>query len=182
MAKEQNFEHPPGGHVAILIYDPTNDRFQVVQGDDVDTAIPAAGKSLLASALAHGYDGSAWRKLPLLWGYSDVLISYQGTTTATVGRNTFTHPGPAAGEIWKNTRVLCVNVNTDPSQIRWSLVPSVGAYRFHTKNEPGVDVYDEETVEIYATADYDITCAVDDCALNDDVYTYMFGYKMNIAQ
>ncbi len=73
MAKETDFEHPPRGHVAILYYDVANDRFQVVQGDDVDTAIPAAAKAMLASSLAHGYDGSAWRKLPLLWGYTDRL-------------------------------------------------------------------------------------------------------------
>jgi len=49
--------------VALLYYDVANDRFQVVQGDDVDTAIPADAKAILVTTLAHGYDGSLWRKL-----------------------------------------------------------------------------------------------------------------------
>lgn len=84
MTKEQTFEHPPRGHVALLYYDVANDRFQVVQGDDVDTAIPATAKALLTSTLAHGYDGSAWRKQAPIWGYSDRLAE-QKLHTMTAG-------------------------------------------------------------------------------------------------
>lgn len=85
MAKETDFEHPPRGHVATLYYDVANDRFQVVQGDDVDTAIPATAKAMLASSLAHGYDGTLWRKLALVWGYSARLAEVDSRTQSGGG-------------------------------------------------------------------------------------------------
>jgi len=93
MTKDTNFQHPPGGHFAILAYDAANDRFQVVhvdasgllqvdlaaaavtldinfasQDDDVSVTQTAADD---LSVSVHGYDGLLWRKQPLVWGYTD---------------------------------------------------------------------------------------------------------------
>jgi len=86
VTKDTIFDHPTRGHVAVLYYDVTNDRFQVVPCDDVDTAIPATAKATVSSALAHGYDGTLWRKLPLLWGYTDRFTQVLSETKSGDGQ------------------------------------------------------------------------------------------------
>lgn len=95
MAKDQIFQHPTRGHVAVLYYDVANDRFQVVPCDDVDTAIPATAKATVASALAHGYDGTLWRKQMLVWSYYDRLAEFTQYVKVGAGdtlRTLFTVP------------------------------------------------------------------------------------------
>lgn len=63
MAKETNFEHPPKGHLALLAYDPANDRWQAVHVDDsgnlqVDITAIVDGQIHL-----YGWDGDSWEKL-----------------------------------------------------------------------------------------------------------------------
>jgi len=124
VAKEQTFEHPPRGHVALLVYDADNDCWQVLRvesgsspnllvgvakgGVQAHVGTPSADNFLAttpglwvvghlyafdgtywdrlradAGALrvgGHGYDGSAWRKLPLLLGRSAAWDEQLGGT------------------------------------------------------------------------------------------------------
>lgn len=181
MAKEQTFEHPPGGHVAILIYDPTNDRFQVVHGDDVDTAIPAAGKSLLASALAHGYDGSAWRKLPLVWGYTDRYAEPVYDLTMPAGWSDLSGTAVPAGEVWRVTGASFIVTSASCTQAR--VVMSAAGIDIVLANQlsPVSD-------QLYPFA-FDVTLKAVDymyaryygMTLNDDAYLWLWGSKMNVA-
>ncbi len=161
-------------------FDSTDDELKPVINDDGLMPVTVDNMPTAIQSQMYSYISSAWQKNPLIWGYSAAVISYQGVVDAVVNTNTFIHPGPAAGEIWKLTRVLAVNLNTNPSQIKWELRPSAGAYRFHTASSPGVNVYDEETIDIIATELHDIACVVEGCTLNDNVYTYLYGYKMKI--
>lgn len=71
MAKETNFPEPPRGHVALLGWDSVNARWQAVAVDASGLVQIDVADIADRQVNAHGYDGSAWQKLPLLWGYTD---------------------------------------------------------------------------------------------------------------
>lgn len=122
MTKETHFDHPPKGHVAILYYDVTNDRFQVVPCDDVDTAIPATAKATVASALAHGYDGTLWRKQPTIWGYTDRW--YQDLSESAPSTGTWTKLSTAvpSDEVYKLEFIYVINDSRSGTAITFSAV------------------------------------------------------------
>ena len=129
MTKDQTFDHPTRGHVAILYYDVTNDRFQVVPCDDVDTAIPATAKATVASALAHGYDGTLWRKQPLVWGYSDHWSEDLGGTQSNGGTYSKISTPVPAGYVYVASAISYVNDTGSRGQLNiTALVNGVNVY------------------------------------------------------
>jgi len=82
MAKEQNFAHPPRGHVAILAYDDVNNRWQVVEctaDGYLKTRLQEVNGTVLVqqympSLLQPGintYIGTDWQKQPMIWGFTE---------------------------------------------------------------------------------------------------------------
>ena len=112
MAKEQNFAHPPRGHVAILAYDDVNDRWQVVectadgylkirlQEVNGTVLIQQYMPSLLQPGI-NTYIGTAWQKQAPVWGFSDTVgqkLSEQSNVAATFWMQT---ADPDPGEVWR---------------------------------------------------------------------------------
>lgn len=63
-----------------------------------------------------GWDGSQWRKLALLWGYSDRLVDESThTKVGAGGYNLFSTTVPA-GEIWSVQLFAASNIGTAVSQ------------------------------------------------------------------
>jgi len=112
VTKETNFEYPSEGYVALLYYDTANDRFQLVQGGDVDAAIPADAKAKLVTALAHGYDGTLWRKQPLVWGYSDRWYESSNHTKVGAGHYTLATAVVPSGYVYVADYISTVNLHT----------------------------------------------------------------------
>lgn len=66
-----------------LIVDPLTNHLMVDPGDDFEVHQYTAADLRVA---AHGYDGSAWQRLGLLWGYSDRWGEYLGETKSGDGQ------------------------------------------------------------------------------------------------
>ena len=181
MAKEQVFEHPPRGHVAILYYDPTNDRYQVVEGDDVDTAIPSAAKAMLASSLAHGYDGALWRKLPLLWGYTGIVGSTTSWTSDGTSPYTLSSAVVPDGEVWVVNSARAMH-NNPGALAMWLYAvnpggsPLIDGSQLAAANDPIGNIQ-----PIILAKDGKVDAVIYGLPATQIVYLHIQGYKMKIT-
>ena len=181
MTKEQTFEHPPRGHVALLAYDSVNDRFQVVHVDasgllQVDVAAVADPQ-----ANAHGYDGAAWRKQPLIWSYSDRLVDQKQNADTPAGAVTLSHTTVPAGEVWTVLGGSVVNVNTATPCRMWAALAGLGiaVYEYGTLAISVYSITSPLNIVLKAGDNVDVTFS--GCTLGDTILSNIFGYKMSIA-
>lgn len=135
---------------------------------------------LLFTAL-HGYDGSAWRKLALVWGYSDVYGEWEQETNVSAGNNTLTFSTVGAGEIWVVTgfSAFCAQTNITRVELR----ASVGGTAIRIKQAPygtANQTVDWAGVLVLKEGD-ELTVLFTACSLNDDIFASAWGYKMSIA-
>lgn len=129
-----------------------------------------------------GWDGSVWRKLPLLWGYSDTLTEHKASTNVSAGDASKNFSVVTSGEIW----VIA-------SFVAWSDQANISTIEFYLD-----DGEDNQLIcrEVYSTAEVTVKAPVPlyvppggrlrvtfkDCALNDDIYATVTGYKMKIEE
>lgn len=128
-----------------------------------------------------GWDGTRWRKLPLLWGYSDRLAEQKKDLSAAVGTNQLVHTAVPVGEVWKVTLHTVNNANTAVNiQLRGNLggtdmliynhgVPAAGAWNTSLPLDLTFKAGDVIYGQFVA------------CVLNDDIYSHLFGYKMAVV-
>ena len=180
MAKETNLQHPTRGHVAMLYYDVANDRFQVVQGDDVDTAIPAAGKALLASSLGHGYDGSLWRKQALLWGYTDTYSEAVDEDYDSTGFKVLQTALVASGYLYIVTCVSAYFNSGTVTGIKLYLTMGAGDLTVSYDASPAVDVPLILTGSFPLKVDHRVKAGFTVSAQPCHCYLVATGYKMKL--
>ena len=58
-----------------------------------------------------GFDGTVWRKLPYLWGYSDRYAASVENTNAAAGSNALYLTAVPENELWKIEIVKALNYN-----------------------------------------------------------------------
>lgn len=66
-----------------------------------------------------GHDGGSWRKLSLLWGYSDRLAVYTQHTQVGTDPYFLSLGTVPAGEIWVVNATLSINDTTQMSQLHY---------------------------------------------------------------
>lgn len=236
MAKEQNFPHPPRGHVALLAYDSVNDRFQVVHVDatgllQVDVAdsggvtlddlrvllVDILDELLLIDDLRgalnsvatdeldvvldgqnadvevtqttpadlvvaqHQYDGSAWRKSNLLWGYHDNWLESEVTQLAGAGDYTWDATTVPSGEVWVAMAAVGLNATRNPSYVQFSIVRNSDLYILDQVLAPGANTAAVWSGQVPLKAGDTFRIVVAAGQLNDWARANVIGYKMDIA-
>ncbi len=130
----------------------------------------------------HGWDGSAWRKLPLLFGYSDVYGEWEFEVDVAAGNRTLTFSTVDPGEIWVVTGISAHCVQDNPSRVEFRV--SVGGAAIRVKQQAyGVA---SDTVnwagELVLKQGDEVTVMFLACVAGDDIYASAWGYKMLIAE
>lgn len=128
-----------------------------------------------------GYDGSVWRKLPLVFGYTDNIIVLIADYDADAGQNDLTYGPVPAGEIRILNYVSYRNENTAGQPVTlycvqgiyWvvlSLTPIVvaGTWYFWSGS-------------IILKEGDKFVCRFRNCAAHDNIYLDVIGYKMSVA-
>jgi len=129
---------------------------------------------------SHQYDGSAWRKSNLLWGYNDTIGQALSNTNLSVGTNLLDSTAVPEGEVWVVNLVAIMYVGTSPTNIQvavdtygvgiaclFQLLPTSARWYMISGNF----VIDEGQK---------ITGRVDGATAGDDLYFRYIGYKMKI--
>lgn len=129
-----------------------------------------------------GWDGTVWRKLPLVWGYSDLLYESYENLNAPAVFAFLTAASVPAGEIWIITHILAYD--TDNAITRINLVAHDGVTAHAIRAKQTIAVYEEVmfTGRLVLKKDWYIQAHYWGCTAGDDIYLHIHGYKMKVAE
>lgn len=128
-----------------------------------------------------GHDGTRWRKLPVLWGYTDRYAEAEVNLSAATGGNVLIFSTVPTGEVWRVTGLTWVNINTACSAISAILNDGSNQYSVSVEPVPAANVYKSILVDVTLKAGDNLQIGFYGCVLNDDLYAWAFGYKMAVA-
>ena len=128
-----------------------------------------------------GYDGTVWRKLPLLWGYTDRLAEQKVNLNANAGGNYLVHTTVPAGEVWVVTAHVAVNLNTAGAVVMRGFFGGTDML-VYDHGTPGAGVWHTSPpMNIVAKAGDILVGAFYGCTAGDDLYSILYGYKMAVT-
>jgi len=142
-----------------------------------------AALETLEATMAHifGWDGSAWRKLAMVWGFSDRWVEEITTTTGAAGIRRLSFTACSTGEVWVLLAVNGRNQNTDPTDIQVIIFAGGIAVQLNVVATPGVNVRAIWSGHQVLKKDDYVQIRFSGCALDDDVTGEVLGYKMETA-
>lgn len=129
-----------------------------------------------------GWDLTQWRKLPMLWGYSDRYAERLSDTTMPAGNSNLTGTAVPAGEVWRVTGLALLRDGATCTQMRvhvnygGTIIEPVNVL-----NPTANQLYPFVTDFTLKAGDY-LYCRYYGMTLNDDAYLHIWGYKMAIAE
>ena len=128
-----------------------------------------------------GYDGSRWRKLALLWGYTDRYAEKELAVNVAAGSHALAFTVVPSGEVWTVTQCSGYASTSNPSLVTFRLMADGVAYdllitgyttAWHTVRLVG---------EIVLKAGDYLVVYFEGCVLNDSLYAFATGYKMAVG-
>lgn len=128
-----------------------------------------------------GWDGSVWRKLPLLWGYSGVYAETKTDVNATVTFDSLQTTNVDAGEIWVITNIQAHDEDTVLTRIELSVYDGAGYQRIKIVASPAVFVGLDWQGHLVLAVGQHIYCGYEGTVANDNIHLHVRGYKMLIA-
>jgi len=129
-----------------------------------------------------GWDGSAWRKLPLLWGYSDRYSEKESEDNVAAGTHYLSFTAVPEGEVWVITAYTAYCTTANPSSLRLGVIQG-GIELFLAQQIPTVaGVLLPMTGQLVLRKDDYLRAGFLSCALNDDIRAFACGYKMKVAE
>ena len=127
-----------------------------------------------------GYDGTLWRKLPLLWGYSDRYFENLGTASAP--STTYYKEGTAvpAGEVWVISTIGLMNETRNGGPVlMW--VRAVGIACFVYVNVAPVQLVPNlANISVVLKEGDMVGVQQYSVSVGDQIGAYVLGYKMKI--
>lgn len=133
-------------------------------------------------AQIYGWDGAAWRKLPLLWGYSESLEEERVDTNASVTSDFLIGTVVPAGEVWIIDAVCAVDVTTNITLIRFAVDTAIGGVFFHAAAPGAADEYVYWDGHLTLAEGKKIIAFFSGTVAGDDIYLRYSGYKMLITE
>lgn len=153
-----------------------------LQVDVKTSALPTGAATSAKQNQLEGWDGAAWRKLPLVWGYSDRLAEYQSEDDATAGINYLTFTAVPAGYVYVVEAVDGYNANHAPLSIEIQACVGSVVARLYRNSDPVVNVPDVLVGRFTLTAGDVVRVRFEGCTLNDNLRAHYWGYKMKVTE
>lgn len=151
-----------------------------IMGVDSALLVTQTLPQLLTSGI-HGYDGSAWRKLPLLWGYSDVYGESVGDTNLSAGTNSLNGSVVPSGEVWVVRGVLAMTISGSVSNLYFYATIGGSDITLRVDPTPTSGVWCQFLPVVYLKAGDKVFVQVTGATAGDDLYARFWGYKMAVA-
>lgn len=128
-----------------------------------------------------GHDGSVWRKLALLWGYTDHWSENLGATKEGDGTYTKTSTAVPAGYVYVVSVISLVNGSGSRGQVNISVVVSGVTVFLHVKVTPAVNIPELFSGNlVLGEGDY-VEAKQYSCLNNDVILAGVVGYKMKVT-
>jgi hypothetical protein len=181
VAKETTFEHPPKGHVGVLGYEDAGDNYVVLAVDAngrLEIVIPIEEA---LGARAYHYDGAAWRRSNLLWGYHDTASEDVTVSDLSSGTNNLDGTTVPEGEVWVITALAMYYNGTPPT--RMDTRPVVGGVAIPALYEDSITSQKWYTLQgnwVLKEDDY-VRLTIVGATADDAAILRYGGYKMDIT-
>jgi len=153
----------------------------VIDGQSADVEVTQQTAADLTPGVM-GWDGSAWRKLAVLWGYSDRYAEQESQDNVDAGNVTLTFSTVPAGEVWVVSLMSAMAAQDNPAGVNFFANCDGTTHRLEYLAYPTAYlVVSLQTTIVLKEDDY-LEVRFDSCSANDDVEAYAMGYKMKIAE
>lgn len=159
--------------------DPTTNQVQVAVTNDAEVHQDTPGDLLVG---AHGWDGAAWRKLPLVWGYYNRWLNDLSGTKD--GDGVYDAPTTAvpAGSVYVLECISIRNKTRAPSKIEASIVSGGETYVIAVDTTPAQWIPLVYSSRLTLKEGDQIAISVEGCLDNDVLVGAAWGYEMKIAE
>ena len=128
------------------------------------------------------WDGTVWRKQPMMFGYSDRYSEVESSVNVAAGSHNLDFTVVPAGEIWVVNAISARCSTANPSSI--SVLLNLGGNTHYLLVQTTVVAWIPEiALGAFVLKEGDFVRATfAGCSLNDDIYAQASGYKMSIVE
>ena len=128
------------------------------------------------------WDGTDWRKQPLIFGYSDRYAEAENNNAHAAGNFTLTFTAVPAGEIWTLQMLTARNISTNTS-IEMTVTGGGVGHLMNRFITPGANTLVVATAVPLVLKEADVLSVLfETTLLNDWVQAWAWGYKMSIVE
>lgn len=132
--------------------------------------------------ISYGWDGSAWRKLPLVWGYSGQWEQSVNSAAVGAGDAVVSTTAVAAGEVYVLQHLSVFQDGGAANRIYvYKAVPGGEVY-LHDDHNPTTGVHYPITVAAVLIEGDQLVAVAVTPGDGQKVHLAVWGYKMNIAE
>lgn len=129
-----------------------------------------------------GWDLTNWRKLPLLWGYTDNLLETDANPTAPAGTNILSCGPAGSGYVWVVHTACALDATNNPTRISIEITSGGTRYRIIQVSGPGANVSVNVEGHFIVKAGDSIQARFTGVVLNDAISFWVTGYKMKVNE
>jgi len=172
---------PKGFLVVPIGYNPSDAlrALELDADDNLKVVFAAAAQGLVGE---HGWIGGAWQKNPLQMGYSGQIAERVVEANGTGGSVALNGSAVPAGEIWVVTNIAARDVNTNPAAMLFQFVVGGGGMGVAAQAAPGANVSKGFQGTWILKAGDNVRVTMTGTALNDDLYLWFTGWRVDIDQ
>lgn len=152
-----------------------------VAAQDIDVEVTQTAAADLTPGVC-GWDGSAWHKLPLIFGYSDRYMEDLGGTKSGAGTYTGTGTAVSGGEVWVVQRFTMSNWGGARGRARLQVVVGATAYELAGITAPVQYEAVEMAGPLVLKEGDKVQIKQLLCLDGDVIQGLVWGYKMKIAE
>lgn len=152
----------------------------VLDGQNADVEVTQTTPADLVVA-QHQYDGSAWRKSNLLWGYNDVVSEQVDDSNLPAGNQNLTGATVPAGEVWVITSLSIYFSSATISQILIAQVVDGNTVPLYANGSPSTTTWYAATGSFVLGPGDNLYGRFYGCTAGDTGQFRYAGYKMDIA-
>lgn len=128
------------------------------------------------------WDGTVWRKQPLLYGYTSALGARKINNALAAGNNTLDIDAVPADEIWVVTNLAMRYTGTAPTRMTVTLtIDSIGYSTYRQETVVTQEVYDRQGWWVLAEGDQ-ISMVIIGATLNDTAAVWATGFTTSIVE
>lgn len=151
-----------------------------IAGQEADVEVTQTAPADLQVGLS-GYDGSAWRKLALVWGYSARYIEKESETAAVAGTRTLTFTTCPAGVVRVVEGIACYNNTTIATRITIELVVGAAIHVIHVVPSPPIYQAVSLVHPVVMVEDDSLRARFMGTQVGDTIVANAWGYDMDLT-
>lgn len=171
----------PKGKIVVPVWS-DDDEIKPLVNDDGRIPVSVESYTPSPNSQIHGWDGVAWRKLPILWGYSERWVEKKTLTVTVGGTNFLQTTGVLDGYVHVVDAIVTLNEDKTAThlkrlaggghEIEIDAAVDVGAATHDPLFPVGVCLAKDDYVKAYFLS----------CDVDDRLTLYVWGYKMKVAE